>query len=158
MKTILKGHTTPETAYIVNDYPYGFRLRCKIRYWLEYKPGHGARLVSQTTNPKKPGEAWNKPKASTYCDLAACMYLNDEEHVAWSGLTFYADYQKAVDFLQEYREGLTETMIIHLEKWIEAKRIYEEKQKAGMSYQQAGFEAVRETKLYEADFNSNGRY
>jgi hypothetical protein len=35
---ILKGHISQETAYLVDDYPYGFRLRCKIRYWLEYQP------------------------------------------------------------------------------------------------------------------------
>jgi len=53
---ILKGHISPETAFIVDDYPYGFRLRCKIRYWLEYNPKHGFRFVSQTTNPKRAGE------------------------------------------------------------------------------------------------------
>jgi hypothetical protein len=26
--TILTGHTSPEIAYLINDYPYGFRLRC----------------------------------------------------------------------------------------------------------------------------------
>lgn len=78
---ILEGHVSPETAYVVDDYPYGFRLRCKIRYWLEHKPGHGVRLVSQTTNPKRPGEIWNKPKASTYCTFSGCMYLDDNGHV-----------------------------------------------------------------------------
>lgn len=63
---LLTGHTTPETAFVVADYPYGFRLRCKIRYWLEYKPGKGHRLWSQTTNPKRAGEVWNKAKASTF--------------------------------------------------------------------------------------------
>ena len=29
--TVLTGHTSPETAYVVSDYPYGFRLRCQIR-------------------------------------------------------------------------------------------------------------------------------
>src|SRR5437762_10605235 len=40
---ILSGHISPETAYVVKDYPYGFRLRCQIRYWLEYKPSKGDR-------------------------------------------------------------------------------------------------------------------
>ena len=34
---ILPGiHISPETAYVIDDYPYGFRLRCRIRYWLEF--------------------------------------------------------------------------------------------------------------------------
>ena len=59
---ILKGHTSPETAYLVRDYPYGYTLRCQIRYWLEHKPGKGVRFVSQTTNPKRPGIVWNGEK------------------------------------------------------------------------------------------------
>lgn len=87
--TTLIGHTTPETAYVVEDYPYGFRLRCKIRYWLEYKRGQGYRLVSQTTNPKIAGrEVWNKPKASTYAPLAV-MVLDAEQHVTWIGVRPY---------------------------------------------------------------------
>jgi hypothetical protein len=59
---LLSGHTSPETAYVVNDYPYGYTLRCTIRYWLEYQPKKGFRLWSQTSNPKRPGLVWNKPK------------------------------------------------------------------------------------------------
>jgi hypothetical protein len=73
----LVGHTSSDQAYVVDDYPYGFRLRCRIRYWVETKAGFGQRFVSQTTNPKKPGEVWNKPKAGTYCPLIV-MYLDDE--------------------------------------------------------------------------------
>jgi len=32
---VLQGHTDPESAYVVDDYPYGRVLRCKIRYWVE---------------------------------------------------------------------------------------------------------------------------
>jgi hypothetical protein len=61
MKTILPPvHLSPETAYLVSDYPYGFRLRCKIRYWLEHHPKRGTRFVSQTTNPNAAGEVWNR--------------------------------------------------------------------------------------------------
>src|SRR5215471_1630221 len=87
---ILSGHISPETAYLVDDYPYGFRLRCKIRYWLEYNPKHGFRLVSQTSNPKRPGFVWNKPKASTYSKFGGCMYLESDDHVTWSGLSEYS--------------------------------------------------------------------
>src|SRR6266566_9627426 len=88
MMNILKGHVSPETAFVVDDYPYGFRLRCKIRYWLEYAPKRGVRFVSQTSNPKR-GNVWNKPKASTYCRFGGCMVLDEQGHVKWSGLSEY---------------------------------------------------------------------
>jgi hypothetical protein len=63
-KQPLHGHTSEATAYLVADYPYGFRERTQIRYWLEAKPKRGWRFVSQTLNPKT--DRWNKPKESTY--------------------------------------------------------------------------------------------
>jgi hypothetical protein len=86
--TVLHGHTSEETAYLVDDYPYGYRLRCKIRYWIETATKGAAkgqsRFMSQTTNPKQPGEVWNKPKASTYTPFAV-MYLDTDNHVQWAG-------------------------------------------------------------------------
>ena len=71
------GHVSPETALVCPDYPYGFTLRCEIRYWIEHHPRHGWRMVSQTTNPKKAGHPWNKPKASTYTKGAVLLALDD---------------------------------------------------------------------------------
>lgn len=90
MLTVLHGHTSPETAYVVEDYPYGFRLRCKMRYWLE-KADKGAkkgqyRLMTQTTNPKVAGEVWNKPKASTYLAFAVLTKNEANGHIHWDGL------------------------------------------------------------------------
>jgi hypothetical protein len=99
--TPLYGHTSPETAYLVNDYPYGFRLRCKIRYWLEHDKKRGWRFCSQTTNPKR-GDTWNKPKASTYVRFAACMCLNEEGHVTWHGVHEYSEAPYAIDFCQKF--------------------------------------------------------
>jgi hypothetical protein len=121
---ILKGHTSPETAYIVADYPYGFKLRCKIRYWLEFKPKLGFRFVSQTTNPKRAGEHWNAPKASTYSRFGACMYLNGEGHVAWSGLSEYCSSTEAEAWLAKYGEGVPEAGAELLRKWVAAKVAY----------------------------------
>lgn len=94
----LPGHTSPETAYVVDDYPYGFRLRCKIRYWIEKGSGaKGFRFCSQTTNPKIEGhEVWNAPKKSTFVRFAAGMYLDKEGHVSWGGVS---EYGKAADAL-----------------------------------------------------------
>lgn len=122
--TFLKGHTTAETAYVGDDYPYGFRLRCKIRYWLEYNKKHGFRLVSQTTNPKVTGEVWNKPKASTYVKIAACMYLDDHNHVQWVGLSEYSSYEGAVDFFKKYEEGMSDEAVKCARVWIAMKKAY----------------------------------
>ena len=89
---LLTGHTSPDTAYVVADYPYGFRLRCSIRYWIETSATHGQRVMSQTTNPKIAGRVvWNKPKASTYSNLKV-LYLDPATgHVESDGLHMYAD-------------------------------------------------------------------
>lgn len=102
---VLSGHTSAETAYVVADYPYGFRLRCQIRYWVETKPGHGQRVVSQTTNPKVPGTVWNKPKTSTYSDLRV-LFLDENGHVQNDALNFYADSAQVAVFAEQYRDAL----------------------------------------------------
>lgn len=119
---ILSGHYSEETALVINDYPYGFRLRCKIRYWLEVN-SKGTRFWSQTTNPKKPGEVWNKAKCSTYC-LFGAMFQKEEEageengHVGWTGLSMYDIKEKGKDWLATYHVGLTEGQVKELEAFI----------------------------------------
>lgn len=107
----LIGHTSPETAYVVTDYPYGFRLRCQIRYWIETKPGHGQRLVSQTSNPKVAGLVWNNPKASTYTQAEVLFIDGDTGHVKSAALTAYADMAEVEAFaaswqLDEYQDRI----------------------------------------------------
>jgi hypothetical protein len=128
---LLFNHTSPETAYVVADYPYGFRLRCKIRYWLEFKTGKGFRLVSQTTNPKRPGEVWNKPKASTYCRFGGAMYLDDNEHVQWSGLSEYCSGAEAEAWRAIYGEAVPEAGHRILMQWVAAKLAYDNARNPG---------------------------
>lgn len=96
-RTPLYGHTSLETAYHIADYPYGFRLRCEMKAWLEFKKGKGYRFVTMTSNPKKPG-TWNKPKASTYVDFAAGMYLDHEGHIQWTGASPYGGADAVAKF------------------------------------------------------------
>jgi hypothetical protein len=121
---ILSGHVSPETAFVVDDYPYGYSLRCKIRYWLEFHPRHGFRFVSQTTNPKR-GDVWNKPKASTYYKFGAAMYLDDQEHVSWAGLSEYSDGAEAQAFKDKYFEGVPEAGRSTLNQWVAMKLAYD---------------------------------
>ncbi len=110
---------------MVDDYPYGYTLRCKIRYWLEYKPNKGFRFCSQTTNPKKPFEVWNKPKASTYSMFGGAMYIDTNGHCTWAGLSEYSDAKQAQDFLDTFGEGVPEAGQLVLRKWVAAKVAYD---------------------------------
>ena len=103
-KNSLTGHTSPQTAYVVEDYPYGFRLRTTIRYWLETKPSHGQRFVSQTLNPRT--GRWNKPKASTYAPVAV-MFVNADGHVKWDGLSAYSEEEKIAEYERIHADALT---------------------------------------------------
>jgi len=125
MELLKNTHITPETAYVVADYPYGFRLRCKIRYWLEHHPKRGFRLMTQTTNPKRPGEVWNKPKAATYAKFGAALYLNEEGHVTWATLTEYTTGAEAKAWVEKFGEGVPEAGKALMNKWVAAKLAYD---------------------------------
>jgi hypothetical protein len=131
MQLLPNTHTSAETAYVVNDYPYGFRLRCKIRYWLEHHPKRGFRFVSQTTNPKRDNATWNKPKASTYVRFGAAMYLDDAGHVQWAGLSEYCSGAEAQAFLDTYGAAVPEAGLPLLRKWVAAKVAYDANRESG---------------------------
>lgn len=99
-KVPLYGHTSQETAYMINDYPYGRTLRCRRRVWIEFSQTHGYRFVSQTEHPTR--KVWNKPHASTYVDVAACMFLDEQGHVAWEAVTAYSEPAEALEFAKTY--------------------------------------------------------
>jgi hypothetical protein len=90
--TLLRGHVSQETAYVVDDYPYGRTLRCKIRYWLETATkgkGKGeTRFVSQTSDPKRDNLVWNKPKAGNYCQVLFMYQDTRNGYIHTAGMTF----------------------------------------------------------------------
>lgn len=94
---ILKNCTSPETAYVVEDYPYGFKLRCKIRYWLEYKPNKGYRFCTQTLNPKT--LKWNKPKLSVYSDFMVLVKDEVTGYISYDSLHISDSVDKFNKFL-----------------------------------------------------------
>jgi hypothetical protein len=137
---VLSGHVSPETAYVVEDYPFGFTLRCKIRFWLEYKAKKGVRFCSQTTNPKRPGEVWNTAKkASTYCRFGGAMYLDEQGHVQWSGLSQYVDGAEASAWFEQFKAGLPAGEAYEVaEAWVRAKVAYDKARAEGVDMAQAG--------------------
>ena len=130
IKQILIGHVSPETAFLVNDYPYGFRLRCKIRYWLESSPNKGVRFCSQTTNPKR-GDTWNKEKASTYSRFGGAMYLDENNYVCWKGASEYDSLQNLIDFKNTFYAAIPEAFRPVFDKWMAAKIAYNDAKARG---------------------------
>ena len=122
---VLANHHSPETAYLIEDYPAGFTARCQKKCWLEIHPTKGTRFCYQTSS-RKSSIGWNAVKHSTY-SLFGCMYLDENNHVQWSGLSPY-DLSKAKDWLETYRTGLTEeqikelNLLINLHERREAKK------------------------------------
>jgi hypothetical protein len=117
---LLYGHVSPETAYLVEDYPYGRRLRCRIRYWID-TAATGAyrgwqRLLHQTTDPRRPGHPWNSPRGSTYA-LRTWMYLDNQDHVQHTGLSQYG--------LDPHRDAWFRLTGIYQQLGDEDRRIYD---------------------------------
>ncbi len=86
METFLNGYTSQENAFEVTDYPYGFRLRTSIFYWIESKAGHGDRLCTYTIDPRNGRK--NKPKCGTYCTFLY-LYKDENGHVKADGFDSY---------------------------------------------------------------------
>lgn len=112
-KKPLYGHDSPQNAYVIDDYPHGFRDRCRKRVWLEFKAKSGWRLVEQTSVPWYPGSepakdavlGWNKPKASTYAAVAACMYLDSQDHVQWDAMGGYSKPETCAAFMKDFPQA-----------------------------------------------------
>lgn len=131
-------HISADTAYVVADYPFGFKLRCTMRYWIEYKPGMGFRLVMQSSNPKRPG-TWNKPKAGTYSKFGAALYLDENEHVKCAGLTEYASVAEIEAFIERYFDGVPAAGQQVTKAWYAAKQAYEVRQLRPMDQNAAAY-------------------
>ena len=103
---ILTGHTSPETSFLIEDYPYGRKLRTQKRVWIEEKPKKGYRLMEQTKNPAT--GLWNKPAAGTYVDWGMAMFLDEKGYVQHVAVGAYSDDAEVIDFIRTF--GATPTL------------------------------------------------
>jgi hypothetical protein len=115
----LKGYDSEQKSFEVADYPYGFTLRTKIRYWMEFKKNKGWRFLSQTLNPKT--NKWNKPKASTYVEFGAFMYQDNKGYVGFKGLSSYSSLGEAKEFLKKYERFMEPVVIKFISHVIDVK-------------------------------------
>lgn len=92
----LFGHMSEDTALVVDDYPYGFRLRTTIRYWIETTK-NGDRFVSQTMNPKT--GRWNKPKKSTYSEVMVMVRDPETGYISHTAVNTY----DSLEWIEKFR-------------------------------------------------------
>lgn len=92
---LLFGATDEESAVLVDDYPYGRRVRTQIRYWIETTK-HGDRFCSQTLNPKS--GRWNKPKRSTYSNVMVMYREAESGHISRIGLGDWPGAERIAKF------------------------------------------------------------
>lgn len=122
----LIGHDSEEIAHVQVDYPYGFKLRCQRRCWLERDEKRGYRFVTQTSNPKKSFLTWNAPKKSTY-SLLGVMGLDEKEHVTWTGLSAYSSLEEIKEFGRLYGESFDAEQRKTYDTWLRIKEVQDRK-------------------------------
>lgn len=104
-ETVIIPQPTEENPLVVENYPYGFRLRTKIRYWVETTKA-GQRFCSQTLNPKT--QAWNKPKKSTYSEIVK-VFKDEQGHIHQDGFgLMYSDKAEFEAFKERFKSAWTE--------------------------------------------------
>ena len=92
-----------DNALIVENYPWGYKLKTKRKYWVETIPKKGDRVCFQTLNPKT--NKWCKVKKSTYSHVAVLTekngYVSHREIGNWGGWKSFLDsdidYEKLND-------------------------------------------------------------
>lgn len=116
------GHTDEDSALVVDDYPYGYRLRTQIRYWIETTK-NGDRFVSQTLNPKT--GRWNKPKKSTYCEAMVLFREDDTGHISHAGLSMHAKPEWVAEFVTITEGKLSDAQKLKVARVIGVNKAFE---------------------------------
>ena len=124
MKILPDVHNSPETAFIIEDYPFGRTLRCFKRIWIETatkgaKKGR-QRVVYQTTvrsvnyikdqYEKAPVEPhlWNKPKKGTYSALYVLTVDDETGYIGTDGISEYPSPDGIMKFKERVGEQVSE--------------------------------------------------
>lgn len=115
---IIHGHDSFEKAFKAENYPYGYRLKTTMNYWIE-TTNKGQRLCTQSINPKN--GRLNAVKKSTYSD---CKFLALDENNHIVTISFNMNYSSVESFkklLDKYKNQLQEDEVLKLEKMLSIK-------------------------------------
>lgn len=124
MKTTILGRDSEENAYIIKDYPFGFK-RTEQKRWIETNPKHGQRLCIKTKNPKT--GRWCATKKETYSWIVVLYIDNATGHVHTDSLSKYTSTDEAIvtKFKQDY--DLSEYQTAEVDAWLIKLKAYNEK-------------------------------
>lgn len=114
MKNYLYNHTSFETAYIVQDWPWGYKLRTEKRFWIESNK-NGDREISQTLDPRT--GKWCAPKKSTYRPVLILFTHGQGNYLGSEGIYQY-DNEKIKSFYELHKENLNDFQKAQIKKWI----------------------------------------
>lgn len=111
---ILNGHTSEETAYRVDNYPWGFKLRTSKFYWIETTKKKGDRFCSYTIDPRT-GKAC-KPKKSTYNSFMFLYVDESNGHVKHGVIQVYKteEFPKQLQFIIDEVQEVTDDQLFNL--------------------------------------------
>ena len=123
MKNYLYNHTSFETAYVVQDWPWGYKLRTEKRFWIESNK-NGDREISQTLDPRT--GKWCAPKKSTYYPVRI-FYTSDQSKVETQGeevdqllceIIDKYDNEDIKSFYERHKDNLNDFQKAQIKKWI----------------------------------------
>ena len=119
IENIIYNKDSADNAVVVDDYPWGYKLRTKRKYWIETTK-RGDRLCYQTLNPKT--DKWCAVKKSTYAGIKV-LYENEDGHIKtlslkpeWDSKEWLAEFLELVDetkLTDAQRAKICETKTIH---------------------------------------------
>ena len=119
IENIIYNKDAADNAVTVEDYPWGYKLRTKRKYWIETTK-RGDRLCYQTLNPKT--DKWCAVKKSTYAGIKV-LYENEDGHIktytldpVWDSKEWLAEFQDLIDVTKltdAQRAKICETKTIH---------------------------------------------
>lgn len=149
---VLKGHTSQETAYVIADYPWGFKFRTQQRIWLETTK-NGTRVCRQTMNPKT--SRWCNPKKSTYSVMFLLLLDTTTRHVHTTGFSKYDSVDSILKFKNKWLKDLTEEQIKTIDLCTKLKTkvndMFEEAKKEAKEIKRVSPETLTKGKLYDID-------
>jgi len=99
-----------DTAIEVNNYPWGFRLKTKVRYWIESN-NKGDRFIKRTLNPKT--NEWCNPKKSTYSSVMVMTSKEEEDKtfISYESISNFSDIKEVSLFENTHKNHLTDRQL-----------------------------------------------